>query len=130
MKLKAAFITLLFGLFFTVTSASAQVDRRIGTSQYKAPKRDKKEKVDFVVQTVAYLKKELTLDPFQEAAVKTIVENERGNIMAINEDKDSNIDIKKDKAREISLRIYKNIMPLLDKVQGAKYTELEEKKKY
>ena len=72
MKLKASYLILLLALIST-TAAEAQVDRRVGREQYK-PSRRKQEKVDFVVQSTDYLVKELTLDDFQKAAVKNIIE--------------------------------------------------------
>ena len=56
--------------------AYAQVDRTIGTSQYKPSNFSKPEKKDPIERTLAYLKETLNLDGFQEAAVKSyLIEN-------------------------------------------------------
>lgn len=127
MKLKASYIFLLFAALFT-TTASAQVDRRIGQGQYKRS-RGKAEKIDFIQESTDYLAKELKLDDFQKAAVKSIMSDEKDAIMAINEATDMSDLEKRDKTREISQRIYKKVMPLLSKEQGEKYTKMEEAKK-
>ncbi|PZR22255.1 MAG: hypothetical protein DI539_06035 [Flavobacterium psychrophilum] len=128
MKLKASFILIVFTFLFS-TELSAQVDRRIAPSQYKRD-RKKTEKVDFVQQSTDYLAKELTLDDFQKAAVKEIIEDERDNIMALNNDKDITSDERREKFAAISGKIYKKILPLLSKEQADKYTKMEESKKF
>lgn len=126
MKLKTTYLLLLFALFFA-TAAEAQVDRRIGTGQYKRS-RNKPEKYDFVEESTNYLAKELTLDDFQKAAVKEIIAKEKDEIMAINENTEMNSDVKRDKTLQISDRIYKKVLPLLSKEQAEKYTKMEQAK--
>lgn len=128
MKLKAS-LFILFFVFLASSAANAQVDRRIGREQYKPTKR-KQEKVDFVEESAKYLAKELTLDDFQEAAVKSVIENERNTIMTINTTQGLSSDEKKAKAREISIRIYNKVLPLLTPPQAEKYTKMEEAKKF
>jgi len=128
MKLKTTYLFLAFAFIFSA-SAFAQVDRSVGRGQYR-PSRNTAEKKDFVEQTVDFLTKELKLDDFQKAVVKTIVEKERGAITALNEDKSLSLDERKDKARAISDRVYTNVMPLLSKEQGEIYTKLKEAKKF
>lgn len=128
MKLKAS-LFILFFVFFASFAANAQVDRRVGREQYKPTKR-KQEKVDFVEESVKYLVKELTLDDFQEAAVKSVIEGERNTIMAINATQGLSADEKKAKASEISTRIYKKVLPLLTPTQAEKYTKMEEAKQF
>lgn len=128
MKLKASFILIVFAFLFS-TELSAQVDRRIAPMQYKRDMK-KQEKVDFVEQSTDYLAKELKLDDFQKAAVKTIIEEERENITNLNSDKDMTFDEKRDKSSAISTRIYKKVLPLLSKDQAEKYTKMEESKKF
>jgi Spy/CpxP family protein refolding chaperone len=128
MKLKAS-LFILFFVFLASSAAHAQVDRRVGREQYKPTKR-KQEKVDFVEESVKYLTKELKLDDFQEAAVKSVIEDERTTIKVINEAQGLSADEKKAKAREISTRIYKKVMPLLTPEQAEKYTKMEEAKKF
>lgn len=128
MKLKVTYILLFFAFFFSATTY-AQMNRNIAREQYKRPKKDKKT-YDFVEQSANYLAKELKLDDFQKAAVKDILENERNAITTLNEDRDMLSDVRKDKAREISDRIYKKILPLLSKDQAEIYTKMEESKKF
>ena len=128
MKLKAAFILIVFAFLFS-TDLSAQVDRRIAPSQYKRD-RKKPEKVDFVQQSTDYLAKELTLDDFQKAAVKNIIEEEKENIINLNSEKDITTDERRDKAAAISGMIYKKVLPLLSKPQAEIYTKMEESKKF
>lgn len=128
MKLKASFILIVFAFLFT-TELSAQMDRTIAPSQYK---RDRKqgEKVDFVQQSADYLAKQLTLDDFQKAAVKNILEEERESIMALNSGEKITLDERRDKSAAISARIYKKVLPLLSKPQAEIYTKMEESKKF
>ena len=128
MKLKTAFTLLFFTLFFS-SVASAQMDRSIGREQYKRPKNNKKEKQDFVVITAQYYSKELTLDDFQAAAVREIIEKERDAIMTLGEDKDASELEKKDRGRVIAERIEANMAPLLSKDQLVKFEALKEKRK-
>ncbi len=75
-------ISILGMLLFLVT-VHAQVDRSIGPSQYRNSKSSyKPEKKDPVEVSLAFLKKELNLDSFQEAATKVyltenLAENEK-----------------------------------------------------
>jgi len=128
MKLKASYLILLLTLIFT-TAASAQVDRRVGREQYK-PSRKKQEKKDFVEQSTEYLVKELTLDDFQKAAVKNIIEEERENITNLNQTQGMTSDERRDRAVAISNRLFIKITPLLSKTQAEKYTKMEEEKKF
>lgn len=128
MKLKASFILIFFAFLFS-TELSAQVDRRIGQSQYRRDGK-KGEKVDFVQQSTDYLAKQLTLDDFQKAAVKNIIEEERENIMALNAEQKITADERRDKSSAISTRIYKKVLPLLSKPQAEIYTKMEESKKF
>lgn len=128
MKLKASYLILLLTLVFT-TAAEAQVDRRVGREQYR-PNRGKREKVDFVEQSTEYLAKELTLDDFQKAAIKNIIEDERENITNLSNAQGIMSEERKDRAQIISARIYKKVLPLLSKTQAEKYTKMEEDKKF
>jgi hypothetical protein len=128
MKLKASFILIVFAFLFT-TELSAQMDRTIAPSQYKRD-RKKGEKVDFVQQSADYLAKQLTLDDFQKAAVKNILEEERESIMALNSGEKITLDERRDKSAAISARIYKKVLPLLSKPQAEIYTKMEESKKF
>lgn len=126
MKIKLYYFIAFFAFFLTSQDAFSQVDRRIGREQYKR-KRAPREKKDFVAESVKYLTAKLTLDAFQEAAVREIIESERANIDALN-----NMDVtsaeKNDRAIIISDRIYKKVIPLLSKEQAEIYTKMEEAK--
>lgn len=128
MKLRASFILIVFAFLFS-TELSAQVDRRIAPNQYKRDSR-KPEKVDFVEQSTEYLAKALTLDDFQKAAVKEIIEGERENIMNLNTNREMTSDERREKSAAISARIYKKVSPLLSKEQAEKYTKMEESKRF
>ena len=127
MKLKASYLILFFAIIFA-TAASAQVDRRIGTNQYKNNR--KHEKKDFVEESVNYLAKELTLDDFQKAAVKNIIADEKDALTALGENKDMTTDERREKVSAMSNKIYKRILPLLSKDQAEKFTKMEEAKKF
>ncbi|MES2484461.1 MAG: hypothetical protein V4581_00720 [Bacteroidota bacterium] len=120
MNIRIVYLFLAFALFFA-TDAFSQVDRRIGREQYK---RGKREKVDFVEQSVDYYKKELKLDDFQAAAMKEIFEGERDNINSLNQSQGLTKNEIKDKAQGIYDRIDNKIMPLLSDDQQKKYKEL------
>ncbi len=74
---------LILGMFLFLVNVHAQVDRSIGPSQYRNSKSSHKpEKKDPVEVSLAFLKKELNLDSFQEAATKVyltenLAENEK-----------------------------------------------------
>jgi len=120
MNIKIVYLFFAFTLLF-VTDGFSQVDRRIGREQYK---RGKREKVDFVEQSVDYYKKELKLDDFQAAAIKEIFEGERDNINSLNQSQGLTKNEIKDKAQGIYDRIDNKIMPLLSEEQQKKYKEL------
>ncbi len=127
MKLKMSHILLVFAFFLSAVTY-AQVDRSIGRGQYKRPKKEQKN-VDFIQQSADYLTKELKLDTFQAAAVKEIMEEERGAIMSLGQE-DMTTDERRDKTKEISDRIYKKTMRILSKEQAEVYTKMEESKKF
>jgi hypothetical protein len=68
--MKQLLIITVLALFFSLDS-SAQVDRRIGNSQYKNDSKNKQH--DPIQTSIDFLKKELKLDAFQEAAVKNLL---------------------------------------------------------
>jgi hypothetical protein len=68
--MKQLLIITVLALFFSLDS-SAQVDRRIGNSQYKNNSKNKQH--DPIQTSIDFLKKELKLDAFQEAAVKNLL---------------------------------------------------------
>ena len=64
-------ILFLIILSFSFFNSNAQVDRRIGSGQYKNENQNKK--VDLVETSVESLKEKLILDGFQEAIVRNLI---------------------------------------------------------
>jgi hypothetical protein len=71
-KLMKKILILLFALFSTFSFA--QLDRRVGRSPNMNNNNKNQEKKGPIQISLDYLKKELTLDSFQEAATKTYLE--------------------------------------------------------
>lgn len=120
-------VFLIFGIALLLFSADAfaQVDRRIGKSQYK---RTANKKVDVIEVSIDFLKKELNLDPFQEAAAKTLLlENqEEGNKILAMEISDNE---KKDKLQAALNKFDSQIEGLLNPSQLKLYESVKEKRK-
>lgn len=120
-------VFLIFGIALLLfsTDAFAQVDRRIGKSQYK---RTANKKVDIIEVSIDFLKKELNLDPFQEAAAKTLLlENqEEGNKILAMEISDNE---KKDKLQAALNKFDSQIEGLLNPSQLKLYESVKEKRK-
>ena len=131
MKFKVSYIFLVFALFISAISF-AQVDRSIGRNQYKsgpAPK-GKNAKVDFVDQTVTYYTKELKLDDFQQAAVRTIIEEQRDPINELMAAKEITNDERRDRGKAINDRIDEKMIKLLSDEQKVKYKAIQDKRKF
>jgi hypothetical protein len=93
----------------------SQLDRRIGRSPNMSPPR-KEAKVDPVQASLDYLKKELSLDTFQEAAIKTFLEEnqkERAYILSI----DAVDEVKIDKLRTSNAKMDIQIENILNAKQ-------------
>ncbi len=120
-------VFLIFGIALLLFSADAfaQVDRRIGKSQYK---RTANKKVDVIEVSIDFLKKELNLDPFQEAAAKTLLlENqEEGNKILAMEISDNE---KKDKLQAALNKFDSQIEGILNPSQLKLYETVKEKRK-
>lgn len=120
-------VFLIFGIALLLfsTDAFAQVDRRIGKSQYK---RTANKKVDVIEVSIDFLKKELNLDPFQEAAAKTLLlENqEEGNKILAMEISDNE---KKDKLQAALNKFDSQIEGILNPSQLKLYETVKEKRK-
>jgi hypothetical protein len=71
-----------------------------------------------------YYQKELKLDDFQAAAVKSALEDERDNIEGLNSERDITKNERQDKVKIIFDRIDAKILPLLNEEQKKKYKEL------
>lgn len=128
MKFKATYILFFIAFLFSV-EAAAQMDRRVGRQQYKR-ERGTAEKQDVVEKSVEYLAKELKLDDFQKAVVNKIMEEERLALTGLQEDRESTIEERKEKARIISDRIYNKIIKHLSAEQIAKYTKIQDERKF
>ncbi len=130
MKLKAHYLVLFFGLLLSI-SAYGQVDRRIGSNQYKrAPKNKDAKSTDFVEQTVNYYTKELKLDDFQQAAVRNIIKEQKDPINELMAAKDITNDERRDRGKAINDIIDAKMKPLLSEDQLKKYNEMQEKRKF
>lgn len=103
------------------------VDRSIGSSvrENKPPK--KGEQKDYAEVIVDYLDKELKLDGLQKAAIKVIINDNKGSIEEIMQ---QNIlyEEKKDKIQVINDKIDTQIIALLSKDQTAKYVKMKEER--
>lgn len=128
MKFKACYLFIIFAVFFT-TETFAQVDRSIGSGQYRRPKSKNTGPYDYVAETAKFYQKELTLDDFQVAAIKEILSSEKDAIGAMRDQTDMTKEERRDKANEINERIDHKIEPMLSPDQLKKYQALKEKRK-
>lgn len=140
MKTTLQFAAALLFLFVT-DSALAQygypygtthmggVDRSIGRvpNVLRSKDKDKKE-VDMVDVTVKYLDKQLNLDDFQEAAIKTVYNEYKPDVMLIAAT-DEPIAVKKDKMRQVTEEIDAKVIKYLSDEQAEKYKKLMEERK-
>lgn len=129
MKLKTRYIFLISALLISL-STFAQVDRSIGSNQYRRPSKGKQEQKDFVQQTVEYYTKELKLDDFQQAAVRNILEEQRDAINSLMETKNITTDERRDRGKAINDHINEKMSPILSAEQLKKFNEIQEKRKY
>lgn len=133
MKLKAHHFILLTALCFSAGSF-AQMGRRMdttgGSDRYSSQQRGKKDQKDFVEQTVEYFTKELKLDDFQKAAVRTIIEEQREPINELIAAKDITNDERRDRGKAINDRIEEKMKPILSPDQLTKFTEIQGKRKF
>lgn len=106
--------------------SEAQVDRRIGNSQYKNSLPDRKEKKDDPIEkSLNYLDKELKLDVFQKAAIKTLLEDNQdvnSKIMASNISEGEKM-LKLDEARE---NLNQNIAAVLNPKQIENFDRIKD----
>ncbi|MXN91646.1 hypothetical protein GR160_10445 [Flavobacterium sp. Sd200] len=133
MKLKTHYAFLLLSLFLS-TAAFAQYgrgwDTTGGSDRYSSRQRGKGEQKDFVEQTVEYFTKELKLDDFQKAAVRTIIEEQRDPINELMAAKDITNDERRDRGKIINDRIEEKMKPILSPDQLKKFTEIQGKRKF
>ncbi len=119
---------ILFSLIVFFTESQAQVDRTIGNSQYKRAKTTPAEKLDPVEASLEYLKKELTLDSFQEAAIKVYLQehHEASNkaVGMVENPGDLNT-----KLTELIDKLNSNINSVLGPEQKEKFKKIQDKTK-
>jgi Spy/CpxP family protein refolding chaperone len=128
MKLKAFYFILFFGLFFSA-AGFAQVNRNIGSDQYKrTTNKTKQPQKDVVERATEYYTKELKLDDFQAAAVKDIFKSEKDNMESL-QGPGKTQEERRDKAAEIYVRVDNKVLPLLTAEQKEKYKEMQGKRK-
>ena len=132
MKTKISYLILAFTFLITAT-AFAQVDRSVAPGQYRRGtakgKAEKIKHLDYIDQTTEFYVKEFTLDDFQAAAVKQVLEAERDNLEMLRNAQDITTDEKRDKAYAITTRIDAKVIPMLNPEQLEKYKKFQEKRK-
>lgn len=122
-KILVSILLIYFGL--TTTSMEAQVNRRVVPNTQTAPQ--KYEAPDPVESTMTFLKKELTLDSFQEAAIKIYVKE---NIEASEKISAQNIsyDEKMIQYEKIITVFDEKVIKILNPEQLKKFQELQSKR--
>ena len=102
------------------------VDRRIDTQRNKKSIRKNKDEKpkDISVLMSDYLAKELKLDDFQKAAVKSVYDERKDEILALSQNQADTRDVITDKFRIISEEIDKEIFPLLSEEQKTAYQKI------
>ncbi|AWI25932.1 hypothetical protein [Flavobacterium pallidum] len=124
-------IIFILAVFFTSISIQAQyggVDRSIGgPGQFQQSKnKEKKSEFDFVQASTDKMAKELSLDDFQKAAAKNIIEDYKNQVISISAEeipdtgKNEKINVVKDKMEA-------KIKQLLNKDQLVKFEAMKNK---
>ncbi|TDP59264.1 hypothetical protein [Flavobacterium dankookense] len=123
-------------VFVLITSMSfAQLDRRMGRTP-QIPNNNSQKKVDPRETSLNYLKKELNLDTFQEAATKTFIEEnmkEREYILALDittEDKIEKLKVSNEKMNtQMNTILNENQKVLLEKLKDKNSKDKKKKVK-
>ena len=123
--MKKIFFLILIG--FSFFSSNAQVDRRIGTGQYKNGNQNKN--VDLVETSVESLKEKLNLDGFQEAIVRNLVKDNQAKSKEIIEAVGYSDIEKRNLLTEIGEKFNLELKKILTPEQIEKYEKLISKKK-
>lgn len=122
---KISYVFVVFMIFNTIYS---QVDRTVGRTPHYHRDKPKNEKKDPVELTLAYLKEELSLDSFQEAAIKVyLIENQTSAEKIHNSDVSN--DEKKIKFEEAVKEFDEKIIKILNPEQIKKFEGLKDKNK-
>ena len=118
---------LFFLLFlFSVQVSFSQMNRQVGRNNPPVNVPRNNEKVDPIKSSLDYLKKELTLDTFQEAAIKTFLEENQKETELILSMDISNID-KSDRLKISYEKMEKQIEKFLSPKQIDLFKKLKEK---
>ena len=118
---------LFFLLFlFSVQVSFSQMNRQVGRNNPPVNVPRNNEKVDPIKSSLDYLKKELTLDTFQEAAIKTFLEENQKETELILSMDISNID-KGDRLKISYEKMEKQIEKFLSPKQIDLFKKLKEK---
>ena len=120
-------IFFLFFFTFSLSNASAQVDRRIGTGQYGNGSQTKK--VDLVETSVENLKEKLNLDGFQEAIVRNLIKDNQAKSKEIIEAVGYSDIEKRNLLTEMGEKFNLELKKILTPEQIEKYEKLISKKK-
>lgn len=116
---------LMFSFLLISMFSFSQMDRRIGRTPNTSTNK-KQEKIDPIQTALNYLKKELNLDTFQEAATKTFLEEnlkEKEYILTL----DISDDDKMSRLKTSYDKLDTQIKSLLNKEQKEIFTKLKEK---
>ena len=117
--MKKIFFTIL--ILFSFYSISAQVDRSIGTGQYKNVRKPPKKIEVIIEQSIENLKEKLNLDTFQEAIVRNLInDNQIKSNEIIESTAYSNIE-KRNLLSEIEEKVNKEIKAILSIKQLEKF---------
>ena len=123
--MKKIFFLIFIG--FSFFSSNAQVDRRIGTGQYKNGNQNKN--VDLVETSVESLKEKLNLDGFQEAIVRNLIKENQAKSKEIIEAVSYSDLEKRNLLTELGEKFNVEIKKILLPEQIEKYEKLISKKK-
>jgi len=132
MKPKILFFILVFFACYSNDCYSQfygnnRANRPMGMDTDNRSSKKKNEKYDYAEAVVTHLNKELKLDGLQQAAIKTIVNDNKNSLEEI-----SKMDIpypeKKDKMNVINEKINSSILQLLSKEQAEKFNKLQEER--
>ena len=122
MKKLFFFLLLLFSTQVSFSQMNRQVGR--GNPQVNVPRNN--EKIDPIKSSLDYLKKELTLDTFQEAAIKTFLEENQKETELILSMDIANVD-KGEKLKTSYDKMEKQIEKFLNPKQIDLFKKLKEK---
>ena len=116
-------------VLFIMSFANAQIDRRMGgQGQERTSSNKDKKPFDFVQASTESLTKQLSLDAFQAAVVKTYIEDYKKDIESLNAIA-MPTEAKSEKYQAASDKMEAKILTALNKDQVAKFKEYKNRKK-